>query len=83
MSLIQDLYGLTANEAMNLSDKETQYLLGRAQLSFMQMASTSPAMRELMQSRLQPAIRDVRQARTERGEESGSGSSGVGAPPSS
>ena len=78
MGLVAQLYDLSASEAMNLTDKEANFLLESAQVTMFQMATTSPAMKEIMHQRLDKAVREVRQARGEMGSEGGSG---IGAPP--
>jgi hypothetical protein len=61
---------------MKLTDAEASFLLESAQVSMMEMATTSPAMKEILKQRLGPAVRQVREAR-----EDGSKGGGVGAPP--
>lgn len=63
MALVADLYGLSVSEAMNLTDKETNFLLEKAQVTMMSMATTSPAMQELVRGQLAPTLRKVRDAR--------------------
>jgi hypothetical protein len=77
MALVADIYGLSVSEAMNLTDKETQFLLDKAQVTMMSMASTSPAMQEILRAQLAPTLRKVRDAR---GATSGTDKP-VGAPP--
>ena len=67
MALVADIYGLNVSEAMNLSDKETSFLLDKAQVTMMSMASTSPAMQELLRGQLTPTLRKVRDARGQTG----------------
>lgn len=76
MGLVAQLYDMSAKEAMNLSDKEASFLLESAQVTMFQMATTSPAMKEVMRQRLDTAVRQVRAAR-----DAGSDGGGVGAPP--
>jgi len=85
MSLVADIYGLSVDEALNLSDREADFLLSKAQTTMMNMATTSPAMQELLRSQLQPTLRTVREARSRRtGDDTGGGGGGggtVGPPP--
>jgi len=67
MALVADIYGLDVTEAINLSEKETTYLLEKAQLTMLSMASTSPAMQELLRQQLAPTLRNVRDARGQAG----------------
>jgi hypothetical protein len=63
MALVAELYGLDVSEAMNLTEKETSFLLEKAQNTLMTMALTTPAMQELVRGQLAPTIRKVREAR--------------------
>lgn len=63
MALVADIYGLTPEEAMNLSDKETSYLLEKAQNTLTHMASTSPEMQALVRAQLAPTLKSVRDLR--------------------
>ncbi len=63
MALVADIYGLDVTEALNLSEKETTFMLEKAQLTMLSMASTSPAMQELLRGQLAPTLRNVRSAR--------------------
>ena len=76
MGIVAQLYDLQADEAMRLTDAEANYLLETAQINIMQMAMTSPAMKEVVRQRLEPAVRQVREAR-----KSPDSSAKVGAPP--
>lgn len=75
MGLVAQLYDMSAKEAMNLSDREANFLLESAQVTMFQMATTSPAMKEIMRQRLDTTVREVREARSD------SEPSGIGAPP--
>jgi len=63
MALVADIYGLSVSEAMNLTPKEDQFLLEKAQNTMLSMAITSPAMQELVRAQLAPTLRKVRDAR--------------------
>ncbi len=63
MALVADIYGLSVNEAMQLSEKETSFLLEKASVTMLSMAATSPAMQELLRGQLSPTLRRVRDAR--------------------
>ena len=80
MGLVAQLYDLSAKEAMALSDREATYMLEAAQVTMFQMATTSSAMKEIMRSRLDQTLRDVRAARSSGGTVGGQ-SGGPGAPP--
>ena len=87
MALVADLYGLSINEAMALSPKETLYLLDKAQLTFYQLATTSTEMQSIMRQRLSPTLKGVREARRVREVGGGGGTpssgdrGGLGEPP--
>ena len=63
MGLAAQLYDLTADEAIKLTDAEANFLVESAQLHMLQMATTSPAMKEILKQRLAPTIKQVREAR--------------------
>jgi hypothetical protein len=67
MGLVADIYGLSVQEAINLTPKETLFLLDRAQQTFYQLASTSPDMQAILRQRLAPTLKGVREARGVRG----------------
>ena len=67
MALVADLYGLSVSEAMNLTDKETAFLLEKAQNTLVSMAVTTSAMQEMVRGQLSPTIRAVRDARAQTG----------------
>ncbi len=84
------IYGLSINEAMNLSEKETAYLLDAAKSTMYNMALTSPAMQDLLRQRLSPVVRGIREVRGVKSDgDGGTGSGGtssggaIGAPPTS
>jgi hypothetical protein len=86
MALVADLYGMSINEAMALSPRETLYLLDKAQLTFYQLATTSTEMQSIMRQRLSPTLKGVREARKVRevggGTQQPSGDrGGIGEPP--
>jgi hypothetical protein len=63
MGLVAEIYGLDVEEAMNLSEKETTFLLEKAQVTMMSLATSSPAMQELLRGQLAPTLRRVRDVR--------------------
>lgn len=79
MGLVADIYGMSVNEAMSLSQREVDYLLDQAQFTFFNMATSSPAMQEIVRARLEPTVRAVREARESSDRSEGGG--GIGAPP--
>lgn len=85
MALVADLYGMSINEAMALTPKETLYLLDKAQLTFYQLATTSTEMQSIMRQRLSPTLKGVREARKVRDTGGGGTTStsggGLGEPP--
>ena len=78
MGLVSELYGLSAREAMSLSQDETNFLLEKASIRLQAMAVTSPAMKDIMAPQIAPVLREVRQARAAREAEEDGG--GPGAP---
>ena len=81
MSILQDLYNLSAKEAMSLSDKEVAYLSDRAQAHLITGALTSGDIQSALRSRLEPTMREVRAARSAGTPSEGSTSGAIGAPP--
>jgi hypothetical protein len=76
MAHLQDLLGLSTEEAMNLSDKEVSYLTQKAQLEMYRGTLTSSDIRDALRTRMEPAVREVRAVRSA----GGGGAGGVGAP---
>ena len=68
MALVADLYGLSVNEAMNLSDKETSFLLEKATHTMLNLAATSKPMQDILRGQLAPTLHKVREARGGGGE---------------
>jgi hypothetical protein len=66
MGLVADIYGMEVNEAMMLTDTEAEFLLEKAQITMMGLATTSPAMQEILRGQLAPTLRAVRAAREQR-----------------
>lgn len=77
MSLVAQLYGLSVNEAMKLSDKQTAFMLDHAQFTLMSSALTNQNFRADLQQRLSPTTRAVR---SEIGSSSEGGGGGIGEP---
>lgn len=89
MAEVAALYGLSVREAMNLSEKETTYMLEAAKATMYNLALTSPDMQNLLKSRLGGVARGVREVRALRDDGADSGGDGdssastraIGAPP--
>lgn len=81
MGLVSQLYDLAAKEAMELTDSEANFLLETAHINLMEMAISSPAMKEILRQRTDTSLRQVREARRARMAEGAGQEGGVGAPP--
>ena len=77
MSLVAQLYDMSMNEAMSLSQKEVDYLTDAAITEMALTALKSEDMKAIMRQRLEPTLRSFRSSRG-----SGTSTSGIGAPPS-
>jgi len=83
MSLVAQLYGISAYEAMKLSQLAVNFMMESAEVAILHQAVSSNEMKALVRARLEPTLREVRAARDARADMVGAGGAGgaIGAPP--